>query len=97
MLLAVVLGSAHAYSIFRVWIGLEGSLTVTIGPRQAVAVHTGAMGIGSPTPKASGPVSVIFSEIATTTDGEVSTSSFRRLAEPSNLLYCKSRARTSSW
>jgi len=52
------------------WVGIEGSLTVTIGPRQAIAVHVGALGTGSPTPKASGPVSVIFSEIATTTPGE---------------------------
>ncbi len=44
MLLAVVLWSAHAYCICRLSIGCDGSLTVTIGPRQAVAVHIGAMG-----------------------------------------------------
>lgn len=86
MLLAAVLGSAHAYFNFRFWIGLQGSLTVTIGPRQAIAVHVGAMGTGSPTPKASGPVSVIFSEIATTTPGEVSTISF--VGPLSDQTYC---------
>ena len=97
MLLAVVLWSAHAYCVCRFWIGFGGSLTATIGPRQAVAVHIGAMGTGSPTPKAARQVSVMFSEITTTTPGEVSTISFRRRAERSNLLYCKSRARISSW
>lgn len=74
------------YCICRFWIGLDGSLTVTIGPRQAVAVHVGAMGIGSPTPKAASPVSVIFSEAATTTPGEVSTISF--VAVLSDQTYC---------
>lgn len=97
MVLAVVVWLAHAYYICRFWIGLDGSLTVTIGPRQAVAVHIGAMGIGSPTPKAASPVSVLFSEVATTTSGEVSTISFRRPADRSNITYCKSRARIFSW
>ena len=53
-------------------IGLDGSLTVTVGPRQAIAVHTGAMGVGSPTPEPAQQVSVLFSETATTSYGEVS-------------------------
>ena len=99
MLLALIVWSAHAYYICRFWIGFDGSLTVTIGPRQAVAVHIGAMGIGSPTPKAVGPVSVLFSEVATTTQGEVSTIRFpsRRRADRSNMTYCESRARISPW
>jgi len=44
-------------------------LRVIIGPRQAIAVHTGAMGIGMPSPK-TGQVSVLFSENATTAYGE---------------------------
>jgi hypothetical protein len=47
-----------------------GSLTVTVGPRQAIAVHTGAMGVGNPVPKTAQQVSVLFSENATTTLGE---------------------------
>jgi hypothetical protein len=74
LLLAVILWSP--YCICRFWIGFDGSLTVTIGPRQAVAVHVGAVGIGSPTPKAASQVSVIFAEVATTSPGEVSTISF---------------------
>jgi hypothetical protein len=56
----------------RFQIGLNGSLTVTVGPRQAIAVHTGAMGIGLPTPEPAQQVSVLFSETATTSYGEVS-------------------------
>jgi len=48
----------------------DGSLTVTIGPWQAIAVHTGALGLGLPTPGVATQVSVIFSETATTTLGE---------------------------
>jgi hypothetical protein len=47
-------------------------LSVTIDPRQAIAVHTDAMGVGIPVPKTAQQVSVIFSEDATTTYGEVS-------------------------
>ena len=56
----------------RFQIGLDGSLTVTVGPRQAIAVHTGAMGVGLSTPGPAQQVSVLFSETATTSYGEVS-------------------------
>lgn len=46
-------------------------MSVSVGPRQAIAVHTGAMGVGVPVPTAQ-QVSVVFSENATTTYGEVS-------------------------
>jgi hypothetical protein len=49
----------------------DGSLAVTIGPRQAIAVHTGALGNGMGNPTAQ-QVSVMFSEYATTILGEVS-------------------------
>ncbi|KAI0289065.1 glycoside hydrolase [Russula brevipes] len=52
------------------WIGWGGSLTVTIGPRQAIAVHTGAEGIGASVPEEAQQVSVMFYETATTTFGE---------------------------
>lgn len=77
---AYVTSSSIVFPLIVVWgvfafrrfmIGFGGSLTVTVGPRQAIAVHTGAMGIGSPAPKAQ-QVSVLFSENATTTYGEVS-------------------------
>jgi len=55
----------------RFSVGYDGSLSVTIGPREAIAVHTGAMGVGMPVPTAQ-QVSVVFSENATTTYGEVS-------------------------
>ena len=55
----------------RFSVGYGGSLSVTIDPRQAIAVHTGAMGVGMPVPTAQ-QVSVVFSENATTTYGEVS-------------------------
>jgi hypothetical protein len=84
----VGLGSAHAHRVCRFWIGFDGSLTVTIGPRQAVAVHVGAMGVGSPTPEPASQITVLVSEIANTTPGEVSTIIFREHAEGSNLLYC---------
>jgi len=48
----------------------DGKLAVTIGPWQAIAVHTGALGLGLPTPEVATQVSVIFSETATTTLGE---------------------------
>jgi hypothetical protein len=56
----------------RFSVGNGGSLSVTIDPRQAIAVHTGAMGIGTPVPMIAQQVSVVFSEYATTTYGEVS-------------------------
>jgi hypothetical protein len=55
----------------RFSVGYGGSLSVTIDPRQAIAVHTGAMGAGVPVPMPQ-QVSVLFSESATTTYGEVS-------------------------
>ena len=65
--------------ICRFLIPSDGSLTVTIGPWQAIAVHTGALGLGLPTPGVATQVSVIFSETATTTLGEVSALSLRGL------------------
>jgi hypothetical protein len=56
----------------RFSIGSGGSLSVTINPRQAIAVHTGAMGFGIPVPQTAQQVPVVFSETATTTFGEVS-------------------------
>ncbi|KAN0114196.1 Glycoside hydrolase superfamily [Russula decolorans] len=50
-------------------VGYGGSLSVTIDPRQAIAVHTGAMDVGMPVLTAQ-QVSVVFSENATTTYGE---------------------------
>lgn len=42
-----------------------GSFSALIGPRDALAIHTGAMGVGTL------PVSVTLNEIANTTLGEV--------------------------
>ena len=53
-----------------------GSLTVTIDPRQAIAMHGGAMGVGLPVPPTAQLVSVIFNENATTAFGEVSSERF---------------------
>jgi len=50
-------------------VGPDESLTVTVPPRQAIALHTGAMGSANPTPSVQ-QVSVVFSETATTTYGE---------------------------
>lgn len=61
-------------------IGFGGSLSVTVGPRQAIAVHTGAKGNGVSVPDTAQQVSVIFSENATTTFGEVSGFVFAGLA-----------------
>lgn len=51
-------------------------MAVTVGPRQAIALHTGARarGLSLPTPmqKTSQQVSILFSETANTTFGEVS-------------------------
>jgi len=52
------------------WIGVDGSLTVTIGPYQAIAVHSGARGKPWPDPDVAQHVSVLFYETATTTVGE---------------------------
>ncbi|KAI0295076.1 glycoside hydrolase [Multifurca ochricompacta] len=47
-----------------------GSLTVTVGPRQAIAIHTGALGKGTATPRTAQQIPVMFSENVTTTFGE---------------------------
>ncbi|KAI9510357.1 glycoside hydrolase family 13 protein [Russula earlei] len=52
------------------WVGSDGRLTATIGQRQAIALHTGALGTANPTPDPAPQVSVLFSETATTTNGE---------------------------
>ena len=74
---------ALSYAIWvffcRFSVGYGGSLSVTIDPRQAIAMHTGAMGVGMPVPTAQ-QVSVVFSENATTTYGEVSGESAFGLA-----------------
>jgi hypothetical protein len=57
-------------------IGSNGGLVVTVGPRQAVAVHVGQLGTGTGTPQTVQQVPVMFSETATTTYGEVCNSSF---------------------
>jgi hypothetical protein len=52
----------------------SGKFSVTIAARDAIAIHTGALGegsSGSSPPPTSGTVSVSFSETATTTFGEV--------------------------
>jgi hypothetical protein len=63
---------AHPIYYRRFQIGFDGTLTVTVGPRQAIALHTGAQGMGLPTPEPVQQVSILFSETATTTPGEVS-------------------------
>ena len=60
-------GGVYSFSI-----GNGGSLKVTVGPRQAIAVHTGAKGNGVSIPSTAQLVPVLFSENATTTYGEVS-------------------------
>jgi len=60
-------------------IGYGGGLSVTVGPRQAIAIYTGAMGVGTPAPNTPLQVSVVFSENATTTFGEVSDLLFYRV------------------
>ena len=55
-------------------ISTAGLLDVTIGPRQAIAVHTGAMGSGTSTPKTAEFVPVLFNvnaSVALTAPGEV--------------------------
>ncbi len=56
----------------------DSSLAVTVGTRQAIAVHTGALGNGTSTPKTAQQVPVLFHENATTTYGEVGNLWFRR-------------------
>lgn len=58
--------------VYRFSIGNGGSLSATVGPRQAIAVHTGAKGSGVSVPNTAQLVPVLFSENATTTFGEVS-------------------------
>ena len=58
--------------VYRFSIGNGGSLSATVGPRQAIAVHTGAKGTGVSVPNTAQLVPVLFSENATTTFGEVS-------------------------
>ena len=47
-------------------------MTVTVGPRQAIAVHTGACSLET-SPKAIQQVSILFSVNVKTTLGQVST------------------------
>jgi hypothetical protein len=59
----------------RFQIGYVGRLAVTVGPRQAIAVHTGARTgyeVETSSLKSVGQVSILFSVNATTTYGEVS-------------------------
>lgn len=76
-----LLVTADAHRICRVEvvkIGFYGVLAVTIGPRQAIAVHAGALGKRSPYYRmAPRHVSVMFYETATTKLGEVSAHQFR--------------------
>lgn len=51
-------------------ISSDGSLGVTVGAHQAIAVHTGALGSGSSEPKTAELVPVLFNVNATTTFGE---------------------------
>ncbi|KAH9169805.1 glycoside hydrolase [Lactarius sanguifluus] len=48
----------------------DGSLVATVGARQAIAVHVGALGSGTTTPKIAQQVPVLFYENATTTYGD---------------------------
>ena len=57
-------------------IGGDGSLVVTVGPRQAIAVHVGQLGTGTGLPPTAQQIPVLFYEIATTTLGEVGGPSF---------------------
>ncbi|KAH8986767.1 glycoside hydrolase [Lactarius hatsudake] len=51
-------------------IGDDGSLVATVGARQAIAVHVGALGSGTDMPKMAQQVPVLFYENATTTYGD---------------------------
>ena len=88
----------YPFFVRRFWIEPYGYLTVTVGPRQAIAVHTGARGVETPKPKTLQQVSVLFSENATTTFGEVSTaSSFAAWSEGALNVILESRDRTFLW
>ena len=63
---------AHPIYYRRFHIGSDGILTITVPPRQAIALHTGAQGMGLPALEPIRQVTVLFSETATTTLGEVS-------------------------
>jgi len=73
----------------RFQIGYDGRLAVTVGPRQAIAVHTGARTryeVETSSLKSVEQVSILFSVNATTTYGEVSTVlSFGGLLEADSL------------
>ena len=64
------------YVVSRFTIGSDGSLVVTVGVRQAIAVHVGALGIGTGAPLTAQQVPVLFYENANTTLGEVRAHSF---------------------
>ena len=64
------------YVVCRFTIGSDGSLVVTVGVRQAIAVHVGALGIGTGAPLTAQQVPVLFYENANTTLGEVRAHSF---------------------
>jgi len=68
----VIDGVAHAdgCSGTSVWIAGDGTSSVTIGPYQSIAVHSGARGKPWPDPDVAQHVSVLFYETATTTLGE---------------------------
>ena len=64
-------------------IGSDGSLVVTVGPRQAIAVHVGQLGTGTGLPPTAQQIPVLFYEIANTTMGEVGSPSFLSSVRPS--------------
>ena len=78
--------STRCFFVCRFSIAYGGNLTVSIGPRQAIAVHTGALGSGARTPTAQ-QIPIMFSETATTTFGEVSV--LRRLRCLPNYLFAR--------
>ena len=81
------LNQRNPHLIRRFPIGSDGSLKATIGPRQAIAVHTGALSHGTPgIATLARRVSVLFSESATTSLGEVSGPQSRELASCSEVL-----------
>jgi hypothetical protein len=54
----------------------DGVLNVTIGPRQALALHEGATGGGLPNPDPPYYITALVTESVKTSSGEVSTISF---------------------
>ncbi|KAI0289062.1 glycoside hydrolase superfamily [Russula brevipes] len=52
------------------WVGLDGNMSVTINPRQAIAIHVGARGVAVPIRKSAEQVSVLFYVTAMATPGE---------------------------